>query len=688
MKNRITHVSSAAILRLLIALAIGCALTTSATAQQTPGGTAITNQASASYSDGTNTYDTISNTVTVTVSKVAGLAITPDAGSNPTVVAGQTGVIYNFTVTNTGNFSDQVHFLASGASASLSGSSPATITNVVIDLNNDGAIDGGDTLLTGAAVDSAFIAQNGSIHVLVEVSVNAGATAGQTVQVFLGDAATGGPSYDNQPLAAVVPSHEVRTVSAASVNGQREAKGDITVSVENDARLVLTLTAPLGPVALGGDISYSAQLQNTGARSATGVSLTGGSGSFVYIIVPVPLNTAVKAGQTFPAGTLYSTDLLNAATPLTATYQSAQPPVANIKRIAFQVGVNLGAGALSASFPYIVVVNTGINASNPIWEITDAFGKNYFNNNITDQSGDVLFNQGDSNADFNEPKLGVDPASGTQGFQQRTTLQAVGAVLIGPSGAPAAVGPTDNNDDYSNKSVNTGIADVAPGGVTTALGQIVYVNTIQNTGNANDTFTIDAPTVPAGFTVEVSTDGGASYTTVSGGGSVSLAIAFATSANINVRVTAPAGQTVLSGYDSIIRATSVATPAAFNRTIDRLYTGFIRLDKASSVANATGVGAATDPVPGAVITFTVTYTNVSTSNGDANCVKLTANSLVITEDGLVAPNNWGTYTTDSPSPSDSGSGTVVTVSATKYTDTAASVAPGASAVFTFKRSIN
>src|SRR2546429_6403583 len=162
MKNRITLVSSAAILRLLIALAIACALTTSATAQ-TPGGTAITNQASASYSDGTNTYNTVSNTVTVTVSNVSALAITPDAASNPTVVAGQTGVIYNFTVTNTGNFSDQVHFLASGASASLSGSSPATITNVVIDLNNDGAIDGGDTLLTGvAAVCSSVLSQNSS----------------------------------------------------------------------------------------------------------------------------------------------------------------------------------------------------------------------------------------------------------------------------------------------------------------------------------------------------------------------------------------------------------------------------------------------------------------------------------------------------------------------------------------------
>src|SRR5205085_5760883 len=112
---------------------------------------------------------------------------------------------------------------------------------------------------------------------------------------------------------------------------------------------------------------------------------------------------------------------------------------------------------------------------------------------------------------------------------------------------------------------------------------------------ANDTFTIDAPTVPAGFTVEVSTNGGASYTTVSGGGSVTLAVAFASSANINVRITEPSGNTVLTGYDTVIRVTSGNTPAAFNKTIDRLYTGFVRLDKASGVSNATGVGAATDP---------------------------------------------------------------------------------------------
>ncbi|MDX6576782.1 MAG: hypothetical protein QOE96_2735 [Blastocatellia bacterium] len=686
MKNRITFVSPGAALRLLIALAIAFALSTSATAQ-TPGGTTISNQASASYSDGTNTYNTVSNTVTVTVSNVSGLAITPDVGSNPSVVAGQTGVIYNFTVTNTGNFSDQVHFLAGGASASLSGASPATITNVVIDVNNDGAIDGGDTLLTGgAAVDSAFIAQNASIHVLVEVSVNVGATSGQTIQVFLGDAATGGPSYDNQPLAAVVPSHEVRTVSATSVNGQREARGDISTSIVNDALLQVTVSVPAGPVNLGADITYGWTLQNVGLRNATAVTLAGLPA--VYIIAPIPLNTVLKAGQTFPANTLYSTTGLGTA-PLSAAWTTTPPaPLSLTKRIAFPVAAPFAPGPATAPINMVVTVNTGIDASLTIDEIGDTFGKNSLATTVisdqSDKPGQEVPNNYDGNADFNEGYV----AGVGHGIEQRTTLTQVSSVLVGPSGAPGAIGPTDSNDDYSNKAVNTGIAGVAPGGVTTASGQLVYVNTIQNTGNTSDTYTIDAPTVPAGFTVEVSTNGGGSYTTVSGGGSVSLAIAFAASANINVRITEPAGKTVLTGFDSIIRATSTVTPAAFNKTIDRLYTGFVRLDKAFTVANATGVGAATDPVPGAVITYNITYTNVSSSNGDANCVKLTASSLVITEDGLAAPNNWGTYTANSGSPSDSGSGTAATVSATKYTDTVASVAPGASAVFTFKRSIN
>src|SRR5215471_7893562 len=173
MKNPRTFLSTGVCARLMLALAIICALSAHAIAQ-TAGGTTISNQASATYSDGTNSYSTVSNTVTVTVSNVSGLAITPDGFSNPTVVAGQTGVLYNFTVTNTGNFTDQVRFLASGASVRAVG--PGTVTRAVIDVDNSGTINGGDTDVktNGADVISANIAQNAAIHVLVEVTVNAG----------------------------------------------------------------------------------------------------------------------------------------------------------------------------------------------------------------------------------------------------------------------------------------------------------------------------------------------------------------------------------------------------------------------------------------------------------------------------------------------------------------------------------
>ncbi|HXJ75157.1 MAG TPA: hypothetical protein VNM37_20040, partial [Candidatus Dormibacteraeota bacterium] len=382
----------------------------------------------------------------------------------------------------------------------------------VIDVDNSGTINAGDTDIkaNGADVISANMAQNGSIHVLVEASINGGASAGQNVQIILGDASGGGPSYDNQ--AKDGSANEVRTVSAVSVNGQREARGDITAAIVNDALLRVTLTAPSGPVNLGSDITYTWQVTNDGLRDVAGVTLNGSTQ--VYVIAPIPLNTVLKSGQTFPAGTLYTTSPLGTS-PLSATWTTTPPaPLSNLVRIAFPVGSTLAASAASSPISMIVTVNAGANASTPIQEIGDVFGKNSVAGSITDQSGDATANNGDGSANFTE---GTVPGAG-HGVIQITTLVQIGSVLIGPNGAPSATGPTDQNNDYVNRSVNTGIAGVAPGGTTTASGQIVYMNTIQNTGNANDTFTLDAPTVPAGFTVEISTDGGSNYTNVSSGG--------------------------------------------------------------------------------------------------------------------------------------------------------------------------
>ncbi len=551
-------------------LALACVLCSPAFAQ-TPGGTTISNQASATYSDGTNSYSTISNTVTVTVSLVSGLTITPDAGSNPTVVAGQTLVIYNFTVTNTGNFTDQVRFQAGSASVNA----PNTISQAFIDADNSGTFNAGDTDISSGGL-SGNVAQNGSFNVVVVVSVDSGVATGSAVQVYLGDASTGGPSFDNQPADS--SPQEVRTESALSVNGKREARGDISAMVVDDALLRLSLTAPSGPVPVGSDITYTWQLDNVGARTVTGVTLNGSTQ--VYIIAPIPARTVLRAGQVFPVGTLYTTSPLTTA-PMSATWSTTAPvPLSDTTRIAFPVGVTLPVGP-GSPVNMIVTINTGINASIPIDEIGDAFGLNTMLAPITDQSGDGTSNNGDGNADFNE---GYVPGLG-HGVIQRTTLSQLGSVLLGPSGAPGAVGPTDNNDDYTNKSTNP--VNIAPGGNTTVAGQLVYTNTVQNTGNANDIYTLDAPTVPAGFTVEISTTGvGGPWTDVSSGGSTSLAVGFGSSADILVRVTVPVGKVVLTGFSASIRATSTVTPAADNQTIDRSYTGFLQLLKTFSVANA------------------------------------------------------------------------------------------------------
>lgn len=662
---------------------------------QTAGGTNIENQASATYSDGNgNSYSTVSNTVTVTVANVSGLTITPDAGSRASVVAGQTGVLYSFRVTNTGNFSDQVRFLASGASIQVTGS--GTVTRAVIDNGTSaGSIDASDTnvFTNSSDVLSASIARNGYIDVLVEVSVSSSATTGSTVNVQLGDAATGSPSYDNVaiPTGTAASAHEIRTVSSSSVNGLREARGDMSATVENDAQLRLSVTYPAGPVALGSDITYGWQLCNTGSRTAGSITL--GSATGVYIVAPIPVGTALASGQTFPSGTLYTTSPLTTA-PSAATWTTTAPgTLSTVTRVAFNVGSSLAASACTTagSFNMVVTITTN-DATNDIYEIGDAFAQNTIGSEITDQSGDTASNTGDGNASFNE---GAGSADGN-GVQVVTLLTRTGSVLIGPSGSPTAVGPSSNNDDYTNRSVNTGIAGVVYGSNTTASGQVVFTNTVRNSGNANDTFVISRQSAPAGFTVEVcliqilANCTNSDYTPVTTN-TLNLAINYNSTANIHVRVTAPSGQLVMSAYPVVIRATSTLTSSAYNETIDRLYTGALRMVKSATVINGTGVGGATDAVPGAVIEYTIAYENLTASGGTGNG-GFTISNLVITENGNSLPNNWGTTTTHvAGAASDTSAGSTIsgdTAGSSVLSVTVPTLAPGASGTFKFRRTIN
>ena len=224
-------------------------------------------------------------------------------------------------------------------------------------------------------------------------------------------------------------------------------------------------------------------------------------------------------------------------------------------------------------------------------------------------------------------------------------VSSVPMVQNGPSGQPAATGPgvapANTNTDYTNKAVD-------PAAPTTPT---VFDNTLKNTGNGPETFTIKpatgAGTYPAGSTVEISTNGGLTYTTVVLSGAPTAtpsvttpSVAAGGTLDYKVRVTLPTGVVTETGYDTILTVASVMDPLVSNNTIDRLFPGYLKLNKTAVVVNGTGVGAATDPVPGADIQYTVTATNVSDAPTGSGSVDLPAQLVVITEDGDAGTNNW------------------------------------------------
>jgi len=263
------------------------------------------------------------------------------------------------------------------------------------------------------------------------------------------------------------------------------------------------------------------------------------------------------------------------------------------------------------------------------------------------------------------------------------------AVLVGPCGVPGAMGPAGMDDDFTSGSINAGIANVPPGGVTTAAGTVVFRNTVQNMGSADDAFILSAPSAPVGFKIEISTDDGGNYVAVeTWNTSLVMAVAHRASATFFVRVTAPAGLRVLTGFDTVIRVTSTLNPAVTNDTINRLYTGFIRIDKTATVINAMGSAAAADAVPGAEIEFAVAYSNISSADGVGSAL-LTARNLVISENGFAAPNNWAATTEHIVGASDTRGGLIIgdRAGSTSLTDVVMTLEAGQSGVFKFRRRV-
>ncbi|WP_375478206.1 beta strand repeat-containing protein [uncultured Nostoc sp.] len=348
--------------------------------------------------------------------------------------------------------------------------------------------------------------------------------------------------------------------------------------------------------------------------------------------------------------------------------------------------------------------------------------------------------------------------TGTGGEANSIILQTpvASGILNGPQNAPDATGPSGNNDDFTNKS-SLVPAGTLPG---TKLDpqSVGFTNTIKNNGTSTGNITLvpTKPTnqldLPNGTKVTITYNSqSAVYTYDQATGNFTTAstpitisnVASGTLINYGIEVDLPANTSLSTdtipdytgdkefGFPIPIVA-SIDTngdgqPDSQNTTIDRVYTGFLKLLKVSRVLQGTGpVVQGNDgtfsidpkkPAPGNIIEYQIQYTNISDPQSGTGNVILNANKVVITEDGTKTPNNWaldndasGQIDTSNivGSAKDSESatiqffsgnsatssgidqtGTTANTDVAKYIDSVTdTIAPGIQRTFTFQRKVN
>jgi hypothetical protein len=660
-----------------------------------------------------------------------------------------------------------------------------------------------------------------SLIVNVPVVINNLASSGSAVAVQLGNTPNDG---QNQLDSADGPNtNEIRTVDyTGETNGavadEKEASATQTVTVGSQSQALATILKtrtsydPVSLTTLSDDvIGYGLSLKVESAAPAGSTNVTPGKlvGTPIQLgAAPTPKVNRILVSDVIPANTDLTTagDVVAPAgwTPVYTSDPLSTPAInatwgttltATATRIGFiydsgAADVNaIAEGATVPGFGFKVVTN-GITGTTPvnIANIAQVFGQtagnvgpnaplvydesgdkspSNFNDNgtpgttstLTPSSTDIPSGNPDTTTD------GVDnnndnSGQGPGGEDNVTTIALNGTILNGPSGSPAAVGPSDNNNDFTNRStpIPAGTVPNVVGGINPD--PVTFINSIQNPSTTDPLTQVllvpDAATFVAGAgeqlppndTTVTITYGGqtATYTFKTASGNFlftsGTAITIPTLApgqtiNYTVTVDLPIGTTLSTdtgnGFSIPIYAfkdvngdsrpgTLVAEPTQ-NRTIDRVYTGFLKLNKEAQIFDTDGttilVPFTTDSTKltgkgamGRFIEYRITYKNISIAPAGNGNITLDAKNLTISEDGTTGGNSWAkdgdangiidtshkigsvsvTYGGPSSvlfSPSGEQTGTTAATDVTKYVHKpGVIIQPQATGSFIFRRKIN
>lgn len=764
--------------------------------------------------------------ITVTAS---GTALKTDTNSDGKVNAGDV-VNYTYTVTNVGNDPTQFRIpnLATvtgpGAAGTLeiSYDGGATWTPITGSEVITTSIPVAGSVMVRVPVTIQAGAQTNDI-----VNVTLGNTPGDAQNQLRspdgGDVYTvDNPDAAGAPEVAGVPVNGVREASMT-----QKVTIDSTLKNYALATLLKTRTAydNKGTVAITGDtLDYglSLRVESTPPAGSTltaaplvgsNISLNGAPAARILVSDAIPAGTELAAAPTPPPGwqAVYTTDAIATKTANTAAWKAfplqGGDTLAGITRVGFVNNpatiTSVSPGTTVSGFTIQVKV-TSTATSLAVANMAQLFGATSGTNTpVYDDSGDNLpsnFNDDgtplvgtDTNGDgipdtlppaaiddgfINtpaNPETGTDTANNNSGTGPggeanlfTITAPVAGAVQNGPQSTPDAIGPTSNNDDFTNKS-SLVPAGTLPGALIDPA-SVAFTNTVKNNGTAaNPIALVPVPPavltdLPAGSVVTL-TYGAQSKTYVWDGTTFKFdvdgnpattadqspidatseyitipSLAPGATANYGVEVNLPAGTPlstdVAHGFPvPVVAFIDDATPGysgnpltePSNTTIDRVYTGFLKMVKNSRVLAGTGPAVqGTDgtfsvtpkkPAPGNILEYQITYSNISDAQSGTGNIILNATKVAVTEDGTAGTNNWAldndkngqidtsnivgsakdsgasTITFLSGNPASTAAidqtGTSVSSDVTKYVDTVTgTVAPGVSRTFGFQRKVN
>ena len=238
----------------------------------TEAGLELKNRATATYEDQNNEpYDVISNEVTVTVGKIAGITNVPRGIDTPDAIQAGDTVGFLFDVTNTGNDVSDIYIPDTAAIGGY-----ANTTNNLTINSVEYSTDGGTTFVNRSTLTNGIIPNvldNQTIIVRVNVTVDSGASETDPIAVQLGNTDNNNNQANTQnqpdlPAAGDIDTEDVRTETATYTDGSAGTpKVDSEpINGQREASAVNSTTVGANPLALPRILKDDVDVDNNGSE--------------------------------------------------------------------------------------------------------------------------------------------------------------------------------------------------------------------------------------------------------------------------------------------------------------------------------------------------------------------------------------------------------------------------------------